>query len=160
MKKNLKETMLDNNGFSLVELIIVIAIMAVLVGILSPQYLKYVERSRESADLTTVDEIISAVQIYSADPKGGAVTGTISCAKGKLTVSSGSSDNVKDALDNAGITIDDSKEIMKSSAYSDTWTITFAADEISFSEDTAGKALKEALGITTTTTESDEKAGA
>lgn len=38
---------LNNKGFSLVELIIVIAIMAVLIGVLAPQYLKYVERSRE-----------------------------------------------------------------------------------------------------------------
>ena len=31
-----------NGGFSLVELIIVIAIMAVLVGVLAPQYLSYI----------------------------------------------------------------------------------------------------------------------
>ena len=40
----------NNKGFSLVELIIVIAIMAILVGVLAPQYMKYVEKSRISAD--------------------------------------------------------------------------------------------------------------
>lgn len=39
---NKKQKSLTNKGFSLVELIIVIAIMAVLVGVLAPQFLKYV----------------------------------------------------------------------------------------------------------------------
>ena len=33
---------MNNKGFSLVELIIVVAIMAVLIGVLAPTYLKYV----------------------------------------------------------------------------------------------------------------------
>ena len=46
----------NNKGFSLVELIIVIAIMAILVGVLAPQYLKYVEKSRVSADKAVSEE--------------------------------------------------------------------------------------------------------
>lgn len=47
--KNTKEKR-ENGGFSLVELIIVIAIMAVLVGILAPQYLSYMHKARVAAD--------------------------------------------------------------------------------------------------------------
>lgn len=58
---------MNNKGFSLVELIIVIAIMAILVGVLAPQFVKYVEQSRESSDLQTVTEIKTAVETYTAD---------------------------------------------------------------------------------------------
>ena len=57
----------NNKGFSLVELIIVIAIMAVLIGVLAPQFIKYVEKSRESTDITNLDTCVSAVQAYYAD---------------------------------------------------------------------------------------------
>ena len=62
-----------NKGFSLVELIIVIAIMAALVAILAPQYLKYVEKSRVSADQTQIDEIVKAVKVCAADTESTAV---------------------------------------------------------------------------------------
>lgn len=58
----------DNKGFSLIELIIVIAIMAVLVVVLAPQFTKYLERSRKSTDVQNVAEIITALQVYAADP--------------------------------------------------------------------------------------------
>lgn len=58
----------NNKGFSLVELIVVIAIMAVLVGVLAPQFLKYVERARKSTDVQNVQAMISATDVYAADP--------------------------------------------------------------------------------------------
>jgi type IV pilus assembly protein PilA len=75
MKKN-------NKGFSLVELIIVIAIMAVLVGVLAPQFIKYVEQSRRSRDIATAQEIREAyladiadgVSSFTATPTSGAPT--------------------------------------------------------------------------------------
>ena len=57
----------NNKGFSLVELIVVVAIMAVLVGVLAPAYLKYVEQSREKKDLNNIEEVRHAVEIALAD---------------------------------------------------------------------------------------------
>ncbi len=63
-----KKIVKKNKGFTLVELIIVIAILAVLVAILTPQFLKYVERSRNLADIANAREIGKAVEAYFADP--------------------------------------------------------------------------------------------
>ena len=64
---NKKQKNLTNKGFSLVELIIVIAIMAVLVGVLAPQYIKYFEKSRVSADAQQVEEFTGAMTVLASD---------------------------------------------------------------------------------------------
>lgn len=56
-----------NKGFSLVELIVVIAILAVMVAVLVPTFLSYVENSRAQKDTSATGELIQAVKIALAD---------------------------------------------------------------------------------------------
>lgn len=61
--------MKNNKGFSLVELIIVIAIMAILVGVMAPQLIKYIEKANASADAQLADTVHSAVIDAALDPE-------------------------------------------------------------------------------------------
>ena len=61
--------MKNNKGFSLVELIIVIAIMAILVGVMAPQLIKYIEKSKVSADTQAADAVHSAILTAMMDPE-------------------------------------------------------------------------------------------
>lgn len=82
----------NNKGFSLVELIVVIAIMAVLVAVLAPQFTKYVDRSRQSVDATTVSGIVTAAQVGVADVTEYAIpagTYTITVGKSGTEIKSG-----------------------------------------------------------------------
>ena len=70
MKKKLQKYLSgEREGFSLVELIIVIAIMAILIGVIALAVLPYLEKSRVGKDQQTVDTVYSAFQTAIADQK-------------------------------------------------------------------------------------------
>lgn len=73
---------LNNEGFTLVELIVVIAIIGVLAAVITPQYIKYVDKSRVAADQSTMGAFLQAVNIALTDEdttwKQGSITFSIS----------------------------------------------------------------------------------
>ncbi|WP_238483651.1 prepilin-type N-terminal cleavage/methylation domain-containing protein [Anaerosporobacter faecicola] len=75
MKEQRKK--LNNKGFSLVELIVVIAIMAILTVVVAPQFMRYIEKSRKSVDLQTIDSIKSSIQSALADEAAWDSTGSV-----------------------------------------------------------------------------------
>ena len=96
----LKNKRNNKKGFSLVELIIVVAILAILVGVLAPQYLKYVEKSRKSTDVSNLDSLVGAVKVAAADTDYNISAGTYKIVMGQdnttitYTAGTGTTDNL------------------------------------------------------------------
>lgn len=59
----------EREGFSLIELIIVIAIMAILIGVIALAVIPYINSSRESKDKQALSSVYSAVRTALADEK-------------------------------------------------------------------------------------------
>ena len=67
----------NNKGFSLVELIVVIAIMVVLIAVLGSTILGYVEKSKHSKDIQALDALKTAASTYVADGEGNYADNTV-----------------------------------------------------------------------------------
>lgn len=69
MLKNLKNKLNENKGFSLVELIVVIAIMVILIALLVPNVVGYISKAQDSANLSAAKSIYNAASTAVVDCK-------------------------------------------------------------------------------------------
>jgi len=83
---HMRENRKNNKGFSLVELIIVMAIMVALVAVLAPQYIRYLQRSRDAVVVNAGEDVLTAVKTDLIDPDGELKMGTTSGATAKVYV--------------------------------------------------------------------------
>ena len=58
---------MNNKGFSLVELIVVVLIMAIIAVALAPQVMKWVENSRKSTDIENYNALVEAANVASTN---------------------------------------------------------------------------------------------
>ena len=71
----------NNKGFSLVELIVVVLIIAIIAVALAPQVVKYVQKSRDNVALNNAATIKSAVQAAVAEYQGDVTSDTYKLTK-------------------------------------------------------------------------------
>lgn len=120
---------MNNKGFSLVELIVVVLIMAIIAVALAPQVMKWVEKSRLSADRETYDNLIANVQLALTDKNtgntvDGPITFTIDNSGSSITAGDGDS-KVANALALVNASWADGKAKRSSATY----TFTVSADK-------------------------------
>ena len=85
---------MKNKGFSLVELIIVIAIMAILAAAIAPALIRYIDKSRKADDLAAAETINTAVSAALANEDAysevaGSMNGNAFASAGPNTAFSG-----------------------------------------------------------------------
>ena len=80
MLKNLQAKLKDQKGFSLVELIVVIAIMVILIAMLVPNVVGYIKKANYATEQNGAATVFSAAQTYVTDEyaaTGNVVTPTV-----------------------------------------------------------------------------------
>lgn len=150
----------NNKGFSLVELIVVVLIMAIIAVALAPQVMKWVDNSRIATDRQTADSVVSFAQLaltnkaandaVSAAEYQIVIDGT-DCTIQKNTAGAGAAASYSDVADtdaflvafcsNAGVTAANPVTAIKMKSGN---TVTISIDKTGLVTSNAGTALDSA----------------
>ena len=105
---------MNNKGFSLVELIVVVLIMAIIAVALAPQVMKWVENSRKSNDIENYNALITAANVAGTNET---VINALSSG-GSVSMASTGTTITPDALKNAmKVTLPDAENIKVESSW-------------------------------------------
>lgn len=127
--KRIQEGKKDNKGFSLVELIIVIAIMAILIGIVGMNVLPQIENARKATDAQVLSAMVSeAMEAYTQVKQASGnfdIDVTIN-SDGEVTAASCSDTALNDKFDELA---EATKRVFKSKAAKALGSITIKCDQ-------------------------------
>lgn len=113
-----------DKGFSLVELIVVVAIMAVLIGVLVPTLVRNVEKSKHQKDISAVEEIRNAMQIALASEEFSTIEVTLTATGGTVNVSGLTATNTTNSTDTINKFL---KEVCQNVNSTDTFSLEYSS---------------------------------
>lgn len=127
--KRIQEGKKDNKGFSLVELIIVIAIMAILIGIVGMNVIPQIENARKATDAQVLSAMVSeAMEAYTqVEHATGNFTITVTVgSNGAMSFTPAAGNALQSKFSELA---DVSKRVLKSTAGKGLGSVTITCDE-------------------------------